>query len=71
MSHSKELGTAALMHPNDMILEQSNDDSVTDESSVEQLPGRVINILGETENISLIEEDYVLVDPITESYRSG
>lgn len=70
MSHHNDMGTAALLHPNDMILEQSNDDD-EDDSSMEQLPKRIVNILGEAENISLIEEDYVVVDPITESYRSG
>lgn len=68
--------TAALMHPNDMILEQSNDgetedehdchDGYSDSSSMERLAGRVISIIGEPENISLILEDRIIADPVTE-----
>ena len=67
--------TAALLHPNDMILEQSDEDdhegAASESSSMERLPSRVIEIMGEPENMSLIEDDRVVADPITESYRSG
>lgn len=39
---------------------------------MERLPGRVINIMdGTVENISIIADDIVLEDPITEYYRSA
>ena len=51
-----------------MILEQSNDD---DDSFVDTRPRRKIDAFGvDSENISLIEDDYVIVDPITEGYRA-
>jgi hypothetical protein len=58
-----------LMHPSDMILEQSNDD---DDSFVDRRPRRGIDLLGEAErtNVSIVEDDYVIVDPITESFRN-
>ena len=59
------MGGAAsgLMHPSDMILEQSNDD---DDSYLDQRPRRGMDLLGDHESISLIEDDYIIVDPITE-----
>ena len=54
------------MHPSDMILEQSNDD---DSSFIDRRPRRAVDIACDQENISLIEQDYIIVDPITESYR--
>jgi len=29
-----------------------------------------VDLIGDQENISLIEDDYVIVDPITEQYRA-
>lgn len=59
-----------LMHPSDMILEQSNDD---DESFTAQRPARGVQLLDIDENtsMSLLENEYVIVDPITESFRQS
>ena len=54
------------MHPNDMILEQSNDD---DDSYVDTRPRRRIDLLDST-NMSLIDDDYLIVDQVTEQYRN-
>lgn len=51
-----------MLHPSDMILEQSNDD---DESFVERRPRRG-GLTLDRENISLIEDDYILVDQVTD-----
>lgn len=59
------------MHPSDMILEQSNDD---DESYIDQRPRIGIDLIGgadDQEHISLIEDDYIIVDPVTERYRAS
>ena len=56
------------MHPSDMILEQSNDD---DDSYMDKRPRRGAAHLPDQENISLIEDDYIIVDPITEQYRAA
>ena len=59
------VATANLMHPADIILEQSNDESsyLIDKSS--KLAGS-----NDNENTSsLIEDEYIIVDPITENYR--
>ena len=61
-------GAVGLINPSDMIMEQSNDD---DDSYVDQRPRRGVDLLGDQENISLIEDDYIIVDPITEQYRTG
>lgn len=60
-------GAVGLINPSDMIMEQSNDD---DDSYVDLRTRRCVDLLGDQENISLIEEDYVIVDPITEQYRT-
>ena len=61
-------GAVGLINPSDMIMEQSNDD---DDSYVDQRPRRCVDLLGDQENISLIEDDYIIVDPITEQYRAS
>ena len=61
-------GAVGLINPSDMIMEQSNDD---DDSYVDQRPRRCVDLLGDQENISLIEDDYIIVDPITEQYRTN
>jgi len=61
-------GAVGLINPSDMIMEQSNDD---DDSYMDQRPRRCVDLLGDQENISLIEDDYIIVDPITEQYRAN
>lgn len=61
-------GAVGLINPSDMIMEQSNDD---DDSYMDQRPRRYVDLLGDQENISLIEDDYIIVDPITEQYRAN
>ena len=58
------------MHPSDMILEQSNDD---DESYLDQRQRKgVDSYLGgqERSNLSLIEEDYIIVDQGSDELKS-
>ena len=76
--------TANLMHPSDIILEQSNDDCsyLLDKRPRPPRKRQSLDSLGcsndnenENENeenntSSLIEEDYIIVDPITENYRA-
>ena len=57
--------TANLMNPADIILEQSNDECsyLLDKSSK-------LAASNDNENTSsLIEDEYIIVDPITENYR--
>lgn len=51
-----------MLHPSDMILEQSNDD---DESFIDRRTRRG-GLTVERENISLIEDDYILVDQVAD-----
>ena len=58
------------MHPSDMILEQSNDD---DESYLDQRQRKGTDsfLCGqERSNLSLIEEDYVIVDQGSDELKS-
>ncbi len=60
--------TNDLIHQNDQILERSNED---DDSFVDRRQRRRLDPFGmDSENISLIDDDYVIVDPITEHYRN-
>ena len=56
------------MHPSDTIPEQSEESSYLD-----RRPRRDYELLADQENISLIdqEDEYVIVDPITEQYRAN
>ena len=60
-----------LMHPHDMILEQSNDD---DESFVDQRPRRAANLLHDStydkDMSSSMDDQYIIPDPITEKFRA-
>ena len=61
-------GQNDLIHQNDQILERSNED---DDSFVDRRQRRRLDPFGmDSENISLIDDDYVIVDPITEHYRN-
>ncbi len=60
--------TNDLIHQNDQILEQSNED---DDSFVDRRQRRRLDQFGlDSENMSLIDDDYVIVDTITEQYRN-
>ena len=56
------------MHPSDKITEQSEESSY-----FEKRPRRDYELLADQENMSLIdqEDEYVIVDPITEQYRAN
>ena len=56
------------MHPSDMILEQSNDD---EESYLDCRPNRRILQLGDKENVSLIEDDYIIVDAVKDQSKGA
>ena len=57
-----------MMHPSDMILEQSNDD---EESYLDCRPNRRILQLGDKENVSLIEDDYIIVDAVKDQSKGA
>ncbi len=68
ISHANMGATNDLIHQNDQILERSNED---DDSFVDRRQRRRLDPFGmDSENISLIDDDYVIVDPITEHYRN-
>ena len=50
------------MHPDDMILEQSNDD---DSSYLDRRVKRGVDLLGDAESISLLVDDYIIEDQDT------